>query len=66
MTAKFVYVSETKETGSAIIEVNELTGENRIIVMIGANTELLPSEVDGAEEEFIGCDIVLIQLENEP
>jgi pyruvate-formate lyase len=33
MTDKYIYVSDKKATGAAIIEVNENTGENRIIVM---------------------------------
>jgi ribokinase len=63
MTDKYVYVSDEKATGSAIIEVNENTGENRIIVMIGANLDLSPDEVSAAESEFESCKTVLMQLE---
>lgn len=63
MTDKFVFVSDTAETGSAIIEVNEESGQNRIIVMIGANLELTPAEVDSAESEIAECETVLMQLE---
>lgn len=63
MTDKYIYVSDVKETGSAIIEVNENTGENRIIVMIGANLDLSPDEVRAAETEFASCKTVLMQLE---
>lgn len=63
MTDKYVYVSNEKETGAAIIEVNENTGENRIIVMIGANLDLSPDEVRAAESEFASCKTVLMQLE---
>lgn len=63
MTDKYIYVSDKKATGAAIIEVNENTGENRIIVMIGANLDLTPEEVRAAEAEFMSCNAVLIQLE---
>ncbi len=63
MTDKYIFVSKEKETGSAIIEVNENTGENRIIVMIGANLDLSPEEVRMAESEFTSCKTVLMQLE---
>lgn len=63
MTDRYIYVSDTAETGSAIIEVNETSGQNRIIVMLGANAQLTPAEVDAAESEIAGCEVVLMQLE---
>ncbi len=64
MTDQYVYRSKNKETGAAIIEVNESTGQNRIIVMIGANLDLSPDEVRAAESEFKDCKTILVQLES--
>lgn len=63
MTTDYVFESETAPTGSAIIEINEQTGQNRIIVIFGANAELTAAEVERAEEEIRNCDVVLTQLE---
>lgn len=63
MTQKYVYEDANAETGSAVIEINEQTGENRIIVMLAANDLLTVEEVDAAEEEIRTCDAVLVQLE---
>ncbi|MDD4773381.1 MAG: ribokinase [Eubacteriales bacterium] len=63
MDSRYVYTSDTVATGAAIIEVNENTGENRIIVMMGANLDLLPEEVRAAESEFESCRAVLVQME---
>lgn len=39
------------------------TGENRILIVQGANTKLSPSDVDRAEGDLVGCDLILLQLE---
>ena len=63
MTQKYVYTQEGGETGSAIIEINAETAENRIIVLKGANDALTKEEIDQAEAEFQECDVLLTQLE---
>lgn len=63
MDQRFVFVSDSGATGSAVIEVSGENGQNRIIVMPGANMELTSEEVDKAEEDISGCDVVLMQLE---
>jgi ribokinase len=63
MSEKFIYKTDRADTGSAFIEVNEVTGENRIIVVKGANELLTASEVDAAEAQIASCDAVLTQLE---
>ncbi len=60
----YVFESDTAETGSAVIEINEATGENRIIVITGANSEITGEEVLSAEKEFAASDIILTQLES--
>ena len=59
------YVVETSEypTGSAVIEVSEESGENKIIVIPGANNYLTADDVEKASEKISQCDVVLTQLE---
>ncbi len=62
------YVVETSEypTGSAVIEVSEESGENKIIVIPGANNYLTADDVRKASEKISQCDVVLTQLETSP
>jgi ribokinase len=39
------------------------SGENRILIVKGANTQLLPPDVDRAAEDLAACDLILLQLE---
>ncbi len=39
------------------------SGENRILIVEGANTQLSPADVDRAAPDLLGCDLVLMQLE---
>lgn len=64
MSQKHVYRTDKAPTGTAFIEVSETTGENRIIVVKGANELLSAVEVAAAEEEIATCDAVLAQLES--
>jgi ribokinase len=41
----------------------EPSGENRILVIKGANGHLCPADVDAAADDLLGCDLVLLQLE---
>ena len=61
----FVYISKTCETGSAFIEVNDITGDNRIVCIAGANATLTKEEMQAAEACFKKADIMLVQLELE-
>lgn len=63
MSTEYIKVIEEAETGSALIEVNEETAQNRIIVMKGANDIVSKEDVIKAEKEFETCDVVLTQLE---
>jgi len=49
-------------TGLATILV-ELSGENRIMIVKGANGHLLPADIDHAATELAECDLILLQLE---
>jgi ribokinase len=41
----------------------EPSGENRILIVKGANDHLLPADFDEAAEDLLRCDLVLLQLE---
>lgn len=57
-----VYRFDDVSTGVAAITV-EKKGENRIIVVPGANNKLAPVTIDKIREEIIKADVVLLQLE---
>ncbi|WP_419900407.1 ribokinase [Roseomonas sp. USHLN139] len=50
------------QSGVAPIFV-EASGENRILIVKGANEHLLPADVDAAAEDLKGCALILLQLE---
>lgn len=55
-------ISDNLVTGTASIVVNE-TGENKIIVVPGANSECSSSYVSSSAEIIKNCDYLLLQLE---
>jgi len=59
----FIKRSADSHTGAAMILVNELTGENWITVVPGANLQLRPDTVDAALENYAEPDVLLLQLE---
>jgi ribokinase len=63
MSDKYISVSSQAQTGTAIIEISGESGENRIIVINGANACVSPADIDKAEEEIERCDMLLVQLE---
>lgn len=60
-----VGVHPTAPTGLAVIEV-EPSGENRIVVIPGANGELRPDHLAPAAEHIGGASVILTQLEIPP
>jgi ribokinase len=60
--ARHVRVSEGVSTGVAPIFVDS-AGQNRIIVVKGANDRLAPADVDAAAPAIAGADVVILQLE---
>jgi ribokinase len=52
-------------TGVAVITV-EASGQNRIIIVAGANGALTPDDVDAAGDAFAGASYVLLQNEVSP
>lgn len=63
MSEKYVTVDLDGETGSALIEIDETTAQNRIIVILGANDAIKREDVLYAEADFADCDAVLTQFE---
>lgn len=57
-------LKESKEqTGTAHITLNMNNGENQILIVPGANNDILPSDIDAIEKELDNADILLTQLE---
>lgn len=50
-------------TGCALIEIDQQDGQNRIMVIPGANLHLTPADVAAAEGDFADADAVIAQLE---
>ena len=50
-------------TGVAFITINELNGENQILIVQGANMDISIKDIDELESEISQCDIFLTQLE---
>lgn len=63
MSTEFVFRTDAADTGVAVIEVCEEQGENRIIVIKGANGKLTRGEVRRAEGRIAEADVLLLQLE---
>ena len=63
MSEQYVVIDSDAETGSALIEIDEATAQNRIIVILGANETVGRESVLAAEADFADCDAVLTQFE---
>lgn len=63
MTEQYVTVLDGAETASALIEIDEATAQNRIIVIFAANETVGREQVMAAEVDFADCDAVLTQFE---
>ncbi|MEN3929868.1 ribokinase [Microvirga sp. W0021] len=59
---RFVKKVAGKSSGVAPIFVDP-TGENRILIIKGANADLCPQDIDEAAEELKTCSLILLQLE---
>lgn len=55
--------ASNKPTGEAFITINELTGENQILIVQGANLTITNADYDSLEERIKMFDIFLTQLE---
>lgn len=58
----FIKRSEHLATGTAIITIDE-TAENTMLVLMGANEDLLKSHIDNAFNHMENSDVLLVQME---
>ncbi len=63
MSEKYVTVDPTADTASALIEIDESDGQNRILVMLATNERVDRAHVLAAEADFADADVVLTQFE---
>jgi len=62
ISGEYVFMAEDTPTGVALIEVDS-SGENRIIVVPGANEKLTEDLVSSAVPALTKCSMLLLQLE---
>lgn len=63
MKTDYILIDEEYETGAALIMVENDTGENAIVVSIGACNHISEEEVESIREEIKNSKIFLTQLE---
>jgi len=63
MNTSFIFRSEEHATGAALIMVDEVTGQNKIVVTLGACECITEEEIESARDAIESADIVLTQLE---
>ncbi|NLC68570.1 MAG: ribokinase [Clostridiaceae bacterium] len=63
MKTDYVFFDERLETGAALILVENDTGENEIVVSIGACNNITDEEVESVREEISKSKVLLTQLE---
>lgn len=66
INTRYVVRDPNTATGVAPIFVEEGTGQNSIVVVLGANLTIETEDVDGAEEAIARADVVMTQLEVAP
>ena len=64
MDTRYLAVSATAPTGTALIEIEGATAQNRIVVISGANREVTADSVRKAEADFARAGAVLCQFES--
>ena len=63
MDTRYIAIDETIETGSALIMVDECSGQNQILVTIGASGNITDQDIERAMPAIAEADILLLQLE---
>ena len=63
MSTEYVFIDDKKETGTALIMVDEESGQNQILVVSGACDNITDQEIMKAEQLIDEADILLLQLE---
>jgi ribokinase len=58
------YVTRVKGRSSGVAPITvDPSGENSILIVKGANNDLLPADIERAAEDLKSCDLILLQLE---
>ncbi|MGI6228303.1 MAG: PfkB family carbohydrate kinase, partial [Christensenellales bacterium] len=60
---RFVFLDDKNPTGAALIMVDENSGQNQIIVTIGASGNITEADIETARGEIEGAAVFLTQLE---
>ena len=63
MSESYIRVIPGGSTACALIEIDEQTAQNRIIVIFASNELVTKEDIFAAEAEFADCDAVLTQFE---
>ncbi|MCP4760191.1 MAG: ribokinase [archaeon] len=63
MTLDFIFKDDKLATGAALIMVDENSGQNKIIVTLGASNNILKENIDKAINKIKNSDVFLTQLE---
>lgn len=63
MTTDYIFKDDSAATGAALIMVDEKTGQNKIIVTLGACDNITHENIDEAAERIEDAEIFLTQLE---
>lgn len=63
INTSFITVDKEKPSGVAVILVDEITGQNSIVVAPGSNSKLSIDDIKSIENEIKNADVVLVQLE---
>nr|MDO8113995.1 ribokinase [Candidatus Sigynarchaeota archaeon] len=63
MATDFVFKDGSAGTGAALIMVDEATGQNSIVVTLGACSKMTRDDIDKARPQITGADVFITQLE---
>ena len=63
MNTDLIFIDKEKETGSALIMVDDVTGQNQILVVSGACGHITDEDIEKAKQTIISSQIILLQLE---
>lgn len=63
MDTRYILKDETRETGAALIMVDEVSAQNEIVVISGACGHITPQDVERVKPLIQGANLLLLQLE---
>ncbi len=63
MNTDLIFVDKQKESGTALIMVDETTGQNQILVVAGACGNITDADIERATPAIKSSQIILLQLE---